>query len=195
VLAPARPNGLGVVWVVSSNGISSREQTLQPSFEQRISPVLARGYTVFAVIHGSSPAFRFFPPTDLMNVGEASQNVVDLMRQRSGTVDPSFQFYDIDVKTGARTLVTERERVLRVLRETSPLTHVSADDPPTILIHGDQDKAVPLQQSRRLADRLNQTGVTARLVVREGKGHAWPGWESDTALIADWFDIHLRPGR
>jgi hypothetical protein len=57
VFTPAKPNGLGVVWVVSSTGKSSREQTLQPSFERRISPRLTHGYTIFAVIHGSSPAF------------------------------------------------------------------------------------------------------------------------------------------
>jgi hypothetical protein len=58
VFTPAKPNGLGVVWVVSSTGKSSREQTLQPSFERRISPLLTHGYTIFAVIHGSSPAFQ-----------------------------------------------------------------------------------------------------------------------------------------
>ena len=45
VFTAAKPNGLGVVWVVSSSGKSSREQTLQPSFERRISPLLTRGYT------------------------------------------------------------------------------------------------------------------------------------------------------
>jgi dipeptidyl aminopeptidase/acylaminoacyl peptidase len=262
VFTPAKPNGLGVVWVVSSSGKSSREQTLQPSFERRISPLLTHGYTIFAVIHGSSPAFQvphfvddatrsvrfvrhrasefgidgqrlgvagssagglialmitmrgdggnaasedpvervssrvqavacFFPPTDLTNFG-GSENIVDVLRQR-GAVDPSFQFHDVDQKTGARTLVTDRETVLRMLREFSPVTHVTADDPPTILIHGDADKAVPLQQSRRLIDRLNEANVAARLVVREGMAHAWSGWEADSALIAEWFDAHLRP--
>jgi dipeptidyl aminopeptidase/acylaminoacyl peptidase len=79
-----------------------------------------------------------------------------------------------------------------MLREMSPVTHVSADDPPTILIHGDQDKAVPVQQSRSLNERLREARVPARLIVREGMGHAYPGWESDTVLIADWFDEHLR---
>jgi len=266
VFAPARSNGLGVVWVVSSNGISSREQTLQPSFERRVSPLLERGYSVFAVIHGSSPAFQvpdfvqdvrravrfvrhhaatlgvdgrrlgivgsssggliallvaldgkdgdsasadlveressrvqavgcFFPPTDLLNFGEGSQNILDLMRQRSGTVDPSFQFYEVNARTGARALITEREGQLRMLGEISPVTHVSADDPPTILIHGDQDSVVALRQSFRLMDRLSEAGVTARLVVREGKGHAWSGWESDSALIAEWFDTNLRAAR
>jgi hypothetical protein len=40
--APAR-NGIGVVWVVSSSGMSSREQTRQDSFERRIAPLLERG--------------------------------------------------------------------------------------------------------------------------------------------------------
>jgi acetyl esterase/lipase len=266
VFAPAKPTGLGVVWVVSSSGRSSREQTLQASFERRISPLLDRGYTVFAVIHGSSPAFQvqdyvhdvtravrfvrhrasefgvdaqrlgiggssagglialliamrsedgdraskdaveresgrvqaagcFFPPTDLMNFGATSENILDFLRRRAGTADPSFQFYEVDRKSGARTPITEREAVLHMLREMSPVTHVTADDPPTILIHGGDDALVPVQQSRRLSERLKEANVATRLVVREGMGHAWPGWESDTALIADWFDAHLRPAR
>jgi acetyl esterase/lipase len=254
-------SGLGVVWVVSSNGTSSREQTLQASFERRVSPLLLHGYTVFAVVHGSSPAFQvpdyvndvrravrfirsragafgidaqrlgiagsssgglialmvamrgeegnpasddpiervssrvqaagcFFPPTDLMNYGDTSVNLFDLMQQR-GAVDPAFQFHEFDQKSGARTVITDREQVLRMLRELSPVTHVTADDPPTILIHGDADKAVPLQQSHRLIDRLNEVHVPARLVVRDGMGHAWSGWESDSTLIADWLDLHL----
>jgi hypothetical protein len=58
VFTPANRNGLGVVWVVSSSGRSSRDETLQNSFERRLSPLLDRGYTVFAVIHGSAPIFN-----------------------------------------------------------------------------------------------------------------------------------------
>jgi dipeptidyl aminopeptidase/acylaminoacyl peptidase len=62
-----------------------------------------------------------------------------------------------------------------MLREMSPVTHVASDDPPTILVHGDVDKAVPIQQSRRLTVRLSEAKVTARLVVREGMPHTWAG--------------------
>jgi acetyl esterase/lipase len=263
VFTAATRNGIGVVWVVSSSGRSSRDQTLQDSFERRIAPLLERGYTVFAVIHGSAPIFNlqdqvsdvrravrfvrhraaefgidgqrlgisgssaggllalvvamqeqdgnpasddaveresgsvqavgcFFPPTDLLNYGGSAENLVDLMQQRDGRVDPTFQFYDVDAKTGARRSITAREDVIRMLREYSPVTHVTAGDPPTMLIHGDQDKAVPVQQSRRLIESLNDVNVPARLTAREGVGHAYPGWEADTALIVDWFDAHLR---
>ena len=43
-------------------------------------------------------------------------------------------------------------------------------------------------------ERLTEANVTARLVVREGMAHAWPGWEKDGELIAAWFDAHLLPG-
>ena len=264
ILTPAKPKGAGVIWIVSSNGVSNREQTLAPSFERRVSPLLHRGYTVFAVVHRSSPGFHvpdyiddarravrfvrhqaakfgvdgrrlgiagsssgglialtvamsaqdgnaaatdpvdressrvqaagiFFPPTDLLNAGETSQNIVDLMQQQAGKVDPAFQFQDADRKTGARTPITDRAHVLALLRDVSPVTHVTPGDPPTLLIHGDADKAVPLRQSRLLMERLNAAKVEARLVVREGKGHAWPGWEADSELIAEWFDAHLQP--
>jgi dipeptidyl aminopeptidase/acylaminoacyl peptidase len=74
------------------------------------------------------------------------------------------------------------------LREHSPVSHVSKDDAPTLVIHGDADRIVPLQQGRRMIDRLTEVGVKAKLVVREGKGHAWSGWGNVFVLVADWFD-------
>jgi acetyl esterase/lipase len=266
VFTPEKNSGLGVVWIVSSGGTSSREQALTDSFEKRIGPLLDRGYVVFAVVHGNGPAFQvqdyvsdarravrfirhhakrfgidggrigiagsssgglialmaamdpregaasstdvveqessrvqavgvFFPPTDLTNYGEASLDIVDVMRKRGGPVDPSFQFYAADDKTGARTLIADPEAIRRLLREASPVSHVSPDDPPTILIHGDQDRVVPLQQSRQLADRLTEAKVAVRLVTQSGKAHAWPGWEADSTLIAAWFNIHLKAAR
>jgi hypothetical protein len=60
---------------------------------------------------------------------------------------------------------------------------------------GTADVARPVQQSRRLIERLNDTKVPARLVVREGVGHAYSGWEADATVIAAWFEVHLGPVR
>ena len=55
-----------------------------------------------------------------------------------------------------------------------------------------EDRLVPVEQSRRLHERLRAAGVASELVIRQGAGHAWPGWESDGELLARWFDSRLR---
>jgi acetyl esterase/lipase len=53
VLRPRRPNGYGVLVMVSGSWKSSREG-IHPAL---VAPLLRRGYTVFAVHHGSQPEF------------------------------------------------------------------------------------------------------------------------------------------
>lgn len=54
VLQPAQPNGYGVVFMVSGGWYSAHE-AIKPDY---LRPFLNRGYTVFAVVHGSSPKFN-----------------------------------------------------------------------------------------------------------------------------------------
>jgi hypothetical protein len=42
-----------------------------------------------------------------------------------------------------------------------------------------------------MIDKLKQAGVPAQLVVKEGKGHSWPGQDQDIKLFADWYDKYL----
>ena len=63
----------------------------------------------------------------------------------------------------------------------SPLTHVTADDAPFLIMHGDQDALVPLEQSRRLLAALQKAGVPARLHVIPGAGHGGPAFQTDEA--------------
>ena len=53
VFTPARPNGAAVVFVVSG-GWFSGPQGINTAFTTEL---LKRGYTVFAVVHGSQPNF------------------------------------------------------------------------------------------------------------------------------------------
>src|SRR5271157_5912097 len=69
---------------------------------------------------------------------------------------------------------------------------VTADDPPTLIIHGDADTLVPLQQSALVAEKLKKAGVETTLVVKKGAGHGWPGLDKDLIRFADWFDEHLK---
>src|SRR5262249_11481700 len=60
-------------------------------------------------------AAAFFPPTDFLNFGIDNRTILDVF-QESGGADPSFQFYDVDTKTSARTLITDRTRLAGILR-------------------------------------------------------------------------------
>jgi acetyl esterase/lipase len=74
----------------------------------------------------------------------------------------------------------------------SPITHVSRDDPPFLILHGDLDWLVPLRQSERLEERLREEGVEAKLHVVRGGGHGFGGPEID-ALVLTFLERHLRP--
>jgi acetyl esterase/lipase len=56
-------------------------------------------------------------------------------------------------------------------RQVSTLHLVSPDDPPFLILHGDRDPEVPLEQSERLHAKLRATGVPSELVVLKGAGH------------------------
>ena len=56
-------------------------------------------------------------------------------------------------------------------QQASPLTHISADDPPCLLVHGDRDQTIPVDQSIRLDAALRAAGVESTLLVLAGAGH------------------------
>lgn len=56
-------------------------------------------------------------------------------------------------------------------KQASPVTHASKSAAPMLIIHGDKDDIVPLQQSEVLAAALKQAGADTTLHVVKGAGH------------------------
>jgi acetyl esterase/lipase len=133
----------------------------------------------------------FFAPSDWLGFDGRGADVLAFQRAKYGSVDPSFAFYEIDPNQQTCRVMTDERRIQSLLREYSPVAHVTQGDAPTLIIHGDADPFIPIQQSKRIIQRFEENRVPCQLVVKSGKGHGWENWESDTALIADWFDIHL----
>ena len=125
----------------------------------------------------------FFPPTDFLNYGGPTIDAVGL-----GPMEP----LKVAFGPGAETEAGRPE----LGRAISPIYHVTSSLPPTVLIHGDADKVVPLQQAVSFAERAEAVGGSpVRVIVRAGKGHGWGDfWRSqeDLQVFADWFDTHLR---
>ncbi|MFC1499459.1 alpha/beta hydrolase fold domain-containing protein [Candidatus Zixiibacteriota bacterium] len=75
----------------------------------------------------------------------------------------------------------------------SPLLHVSPDDPPTLLIHGDADELVPLRSSEVIHQAFLETGVISEKIVLEGAPHGFRGEYYQRAIAATvaWFGKYL----
>ena len=250
-------NGLGVILVVSGGWFSAHEAISLPFVE----PLVERGYTVFAVVHGSQPKFTipeilqdmhravrfirhhaekykidpdrigiyggsagghlslmqgtagdpgnpaakdpveressrvqavacFFPPTDFLNYGKPGEDA--LGRGILAGFKAPFDFHELDDKTKTFERITDEAKIREIGRQISPITHAGDDDPPTLIIHGDADKLVPIQQAELIVAKLKEAGVEAKLVVKPGAGHGWADIAKDVTLFADWFDEHLK---
>ena len=57
----------------------------------------------------------------------------------------------------------------------SPVTYVSKDDAPFLIMHGDKDKLVPLSQSEVFTAALKKAGVEVTLQTLPGAGMAARG--------------------
>jgi len=124
----------------------------------------------------------FFPPTDFLNYGGTGVSGVG-----EGPLAP--------LRDAFGPLALTKEGREQLGREISPINYVTEKLPPTLIIHGDRDEVVPLQQSECFVARARGAGAAnVELIIRAGKGHGWGDfWKSaeDITAVADWFDRHL----
>ncbi|NJM55468.1 MAG: prolyl oligopeptidase family serine peptidase [Verrucomicrobiae bacterium] len=83
---------------------------------------------------------------------------------------------------------------LEAARRASPVTHISADDPPLLILHGDKDTTVYLDQSEILRDRYLAAGLEVKLVVVPGGKHGFgPRTPQDRELLLATVQRWLKP--
>jgi acetyl esterase/lipase len=250
--------GVGVILVVSGGFFSSHD-AIGPVY---IEPFVNRGYTVFAVVHGSQPRYTvpeivqdmnrsvrfiryhakdygidpdhlgvmgasagghlslmlgtagdkgdpnakdpvdressrvqavacFFPPTDFLNYGKPGEEKVHAT-DHAPPFRAAFDYRELDKQSMLWVPITDLQRLKEITRQISPIAHVTPDDPPTLIIHGNEDRLVPLQQSERIVEEFKKAGVETNLVVKKGAGHGWPGLDKDLNQLANWFDKYLK---
>lgn len=67
--------------------------------------------------------------------------------------------------------------ILSRLAQLSPQSAIRKGMPPFLLIHGDKDKVVPIEQSRLMCKSMLAIGAGCKLVTVPGGGHGIRGWE------------------
>jgi len=76
-------------------------------------------------------------------------------------------------------------------KRASPVTYVSNDDAPILIMHGNKDVTVPHDQSVRFEKALREAGVDVTFHTVEGAGHGFGGPEIDRR-VNEFFEKHLK---
>ncbi len=87
-----------------------------------------------------------------------------------------------------------------ILAAASPVSHITPDDPPFLILHGDMDPVVPYTQSQILHDRLLAGAVSSVYVQVHNAGHGFnaiggpidPPYATIAKTILGFFDEYLR---
>lgn len=76
----------------------------------------------------------------------------------------------------------------------SPLTQVSEDDAPTLLLAGAKDDLVPIDHNRKIRDAFDKYRVPHKLVEFENAGHGFGPEDMKRAVeeMVQWFETHLK---
>jgi acetyl esterase/lipase len=79
-----------------------------------------------------------------------------------------------------------------VAKAASPVTYISKDDAPILILHGSEDPLIPLVQSERLYKSLRESGVEAYFVTVQGAGHGGFRNPEIAKRRSQFFDNQLR---
>ncbi len=74
----------------------------------------------------------------------------------------------------------------------SPVYHISKDDPPFLIVHGDADKVIAVKHSQRLYDKLKEAGLDATLHIVKDGGHGVGQYPGVLEKTLAFFDKHLK---
>jgi len=77
-------------------------------------------------------------------------------------------------------------------QRANPITYVTKNDPPFLIVHGDKDNVVPHNQSQLLYDALKNTGVPVKFHTVKGGGHGGFNSPEVDKMVDDFFDKNLK---
>jgi len=136
-------------------------------------------YTVDEFLDGTpstvSYVIDYFAPTDLPAFFEIqnqeSFNLLEATDPDTYTEEVTnvFNFFGVDPSTDDAAFFQAQE----MTTENSPITHVTSDSPPTLIIHGEADTTAPISQSTTLEEKLKAAGVEYEFHKYDGVTHAF----------------------
>jgi acetyl esterase/lipase len=154
----------------------------------------AGGHLV-SLLGTAGPAAGFEGSGGYADQASSVRAVVDMF----GPADLAKEFAGVSERIGRSVFGATSNQDLLLMR-ASPVSYVSADDPPFLILQGDRDRLVPPSQSQELFDRLKAAGVNVTLVIVKNSGHGFlpeggpisPSRSQISSMVADFFDKYLK---
>jgi acetyl esterase/lipase len=113
---------------------------------------------------------------------------------RFGITDVRDWGYGQNIKSkSARDWLGDKTKDVLFAQSVSPMTYINKNNPPTFIIHGDEDPTVPYQQSVNLYNKLLSEGVKTQFITVKGGKHGKFSKEKNVEIdntIMD-FLLHL----
>ncbi|MEY9854547.1 acetyl esterase/lipase [Catenulispora sp. GAS73] len=86
----------------------------------------------------------------------------------------------------------DADRLKAAAALASPVTHVRADAPPFLIMHGDADRKVPVDQAELLHKALVAAGARSEFVPVEGADHVFEGHPDAQQLVEEVVAFFVR---
>jgi acetyl esterase/lipase len=134
---------------------------------------------------GTSSGMKAFDVGAQLDISSRVQAVVDYY----GPTDfhaflstPGFESHQLLDSPELRLLGGPLAEKRELAALANSITHVTADDPPFLIVHGAADRTVPANQSELLHAALQKAGVASELHIIPGAGHGGAEFQDATAL-------------
>ena len=113
---------------------------------------------------------------------------------RIQAVVPMYGVHDVVAQSRSKgNSLTKSDEEL--CRQASPITWITSDDPPALILHGTKDALVPVSQSKTLHERLSKAGISTQLLVIDGAPHSFhlqPRQQDLRPVVIQFFNRHLK---
>jgi acetyl esterase/lipase len=76
--------------------------------------------------------------------------------------------------------------------KASPITYITSNDPPFLILHGEKDNQIPVAQSINLNKALQDAGVQSELIIVPNAGHGGKEFDKYNSKIKEFFDKYIK---
>eukprot|EP01130_Rhizamoeba_saxonica_P003426 TRINITY_DN1453_c0_g1_i1.p1 TRINITY_DN1453_c0_g1~~TRINITY_DN1453_c0_g1_i1.p1 ORF type:complete len:456 (-),score=99.94 TRINITY_DN1453_c0_g1_i1:38-1405(-) len=132
----------------------------------------AGGYTVLAALC----------KTDIFKAGASYYGVADLGALTKDTHKFESRYLD--------QVIGPYPEMIEVYEERSPINHIDSFNCPLLLLQGDEDMVVPLNQAEMMFNAMNEKDIPTSLVVYQGEQHGFRKAENIINAVESEFSFY-----